>query len=532
MGGFIREAIEAMAGDREEEKRRGEGGRYLHVEVHVICIHHSVIEIVRINNTMASSNDLGSSSDQVNDDDEEGQFQLAFGEPYFTVSQYCRNEIQMIKNNDPNLTEFEVSSYLANSLSDLAWDLLGRYMANSDYLKLLDLACINLSDETTIVLFNSLVKSSSLDEILLCNNEIGMDGVRSMVPFLKNASALSKINLSGNRNIKTEGFEVLINALDGGPIVVLNLNCCNIGGDISVLGNCTLPHLCELRLEDNSVQNLGNISSLQNYTNLQKLYLESNKIGREGCIVISNLLQNEESRLEILDLDSNDIDDEGAEILAASLKHNNTLSSLYLRGNNIKEKGRLAFLKLLNDVSSIDSTFNSNHTLVEIIVPKLESDDLRTNKITGHLRSATTMNEEGFNVGRTKVIICQLNSDRRMELSRLQTVPYSYNSIFSDIDALVLPEVLALVGQSHGQTELYRMLIAVVPDLSSTVNRKVILQQKYAEMSAQMEAIRAKMVEINTELALIARKERNQSAVSGDSKMCGKKRERSANSSY
>ena len=196
------------------------------------------------------------------------------------------------------------------------------------------------------------------------------------------------------------------------------------------------------------------MSALENYTNLEHLYLMSCDIGREGCIVINNLLQKEDSSLYYVELESNDIDDEGAEILAASLKHNNTLVTLYLTGNNIKEKGCLAFLKLLNDVSSIGSTYNSNHTLVDLHLPSMP-------EISEGLQSAITINKESYqhSGGRFKVLTIQLNSDRRMDQCRIQGVPYSYSSIFSDIDALVLPEVLSLVGQTHGQNELYRMLI-------------------------------------------------------------------------
>ena len=466
------------------------------------------------------------SSDRINDEEE--QFTQAFGEHLTNISQQRRSEIQMIKNNDPNVTAFDVRRNLADCLSDLAWELLGRYIANNDYLEEVDLEGINLTDELMEILFNSLVKSSSLKVLLLFDNMVSMNGIRNMVPFLRNASTLSEINLSGNRNIKTEGFEVLINALDGGPIEELILNRCNIE-DISALEHCTLPHLRELHLINNHIQSMGGKSALNKFTNLKQLHLEDNNIGREGCIVICNLLQNEDSRLEILDLDSNDVCDEGAEILAASLKHNNSLTSLYLKGNNINEKGYLAFLKLLNDVSSIESTCNSNHTLKIISLPDYDHYTQTVREMRTHILSLLYKNRSSPNPGREKIIDTHLNSNKRMELSRLQGVPYSYSSIFSDIDAFVLPEVLALVGQSHGQTELYRMLIAVVPDLASTVNRKVILQQKYAEKTAQMEALRAEMIEINNELALIALKEGNQSAVSGDSKMCGKKRERSAN---
>ena len=58
-----------------------------------------------------------------------------------------------------------------------------------------------------------------------------------------------------------------------------------------------------------------------------------------------------------------EVDDEGAEILANSLKHNTTLSCMNLQNNRIDRRGLQALLKLLNDVSSVDSTYNSNHTL-------------------------------------------------------------------------------------------------------------------------------------------------------------------------
>ena len=184
----------------------------------------------------------------------------------------------------------------------------------------IDLTGIDLTDEQMAILFNSLVKSRSLIMVILNDNEIGMNGIRSMAPFLRNSTTISNINLSGNRNVKTEGFEVLINALDGGPIEGLNLDSCNIK-DISVLGNCTLSHLHELHLERNSLRNIGSISSLEQYTNLKQLHLEDNNIGREGCIVIGNLLEKEGSSLHYLDLDQNNIDDEGPRYLQP---HSNT----------------------------------------------------------------------------------------------------------------------------------------------------------------------------------------------------------------
>ena len=51
------------------------------------------------------------------------------------------------------------------------------------------------------------------------NNEFGIDGVRSMVPFLENAPHLEKLPMNGNNNVGTECFEMLISALNGSAII-------------------------------------------------------------------------------------------------------------------------------------------------------------------------------------------------------------------------------------------------------------------------------------------------------------------------
>lgn len=57
------------------------------------------------------------------------------------------------------------------------------------------------------------------------------------------------------------------------------------------------------------------------------------------------------------------IDDEGAELLASSLENNTKLRVLDLDENNITERGYIAILKIVVEVSSIENTYNSNNTL-------------------------------------------------------------------------------------------------------------------------------------------------------------------------
>ena len=122
---------------------------------------------------------------------------------------------------------------------------------------------------------------------LICN-EFGLNGIQSMVPFLKNSRSLTHLNIGNNENINTECFRLLVEALHGGSIEQLDLNDCEID-DITALEHCTLPHLRVLDLDNN---NIKNIPSLEKYTNLEQLWLGENNIGKEGCREIEKLLQN------------------------------------------------------------------------------------------------------------------------------------------------------------------------------------------------------------------------------------------------
>ena len=88
-----------------------------------------------------------------------------------------------------------------------------------------------------------------------------------------------------------------------------------------------------------------------------------------------------------------------------------------------------------------------------------------------------------MNVVGVMKIFSQLNSIIRAELAGLQGVS---QSLYSEIDPLHLPEVLALVCRYHGQGELYVALKSsiAVAGVISTVNRKQCLQQQRAHHEA------------------------------------------------
>ena len=473
-----------------------------------------------------------SSQNNNNIADAEARHEQAFGE-FVYMPEDLREKINAIKNNSQNVKRFQMIADDVDSLSDLAWQLLGRYIAKNTHLEVIRLTKCSLNDNHMRMLMQGLVRSESINEIDLSstlyansnlNNHLGVDGIRSMIPFLQNSPRLSVIDLNHNQRIGSEAFESLVSALDGGAIEELHLVGCRIE-DISALGNTTLPHLKTLSLINNNINLIGDISSC---TSLESLNLSGNLgVNYTRCRAIAHLLQNEESRLETLNLDRTGIDDEGVEILMASLKHNTTLRTLYLRvsENYITIRGYQAILKLLIDVSSIDNTYTSNHTVEELFLP--------TRLSSRHINFALSKNRHYHHAGKQKIIHYQFNHLNRTELATLQGItPPTHNSVYVQIDPVVLPDVLAMIGENCTHSDMYLALTATASDLTSLVNKPAVFRERIeknerkaaaltadcerkvaalkAECESKVAALTAKNLKMKEELELFQSNEQNQ----------------------
>jgi len=407
---------------------------------------------------------MSSSEEESNRELEDEQFYQAFGE-HTGIDEEVRGYVNKIRNNNHDVNKLVLRSDHTNEFTDLARRLLGRYIANNTHLEKLDLDESGLTDEQIIPLFSELTSSKSLDRLDLDDNAFGIQGVRSMLPLLQNSPHISNLYLSGNSNFNSECFEGLASALDGKSITLLYLLHNNIE-DISALDRYSLP-------------------------NLQKLCLNNNNIGREGCITLSNLLQKEDTSLKHLYLDDTGINDEGAEILAASLKHNAKLETLSLVDNNLTNEAYDTFLKLVVDISSIENTYSSNHILETCNLDRYD-DGNTYDEIQSLINNACKENKFSSTpdaAGRAKVIKYHLNSQNMMKLCEFQDIEYIPGSVFADIEPVLLPKILSLIGQKNGQSELYSALIQTAPDLLSYIDRKALIDRTMAKNTAQTNAL-------------------------------------------
>ena len=417
--------------------------------------------------------------------------------PDLSISNEGLDIIRRLRNNQPLRNRYNNEFSLGSSsldvitfrFTDLSWKLLGRYISNNIHLKTVRLDGCDLTDEIMTSLFGELTSSSSLERLQIGiyagrSNEFGMVGVRSMVPFLQNSPKLKNLCM-GNNNIDTECFETLISILHDKDITELGVPNCPYITDISALDN-TLP-------------------------NLQKLNLSCYNIGREGIRTISSLLQKEGSNLTHLFLQDAGIDDQGAEMIASSLKHNKKLEELHLENNNLERNGStyVAFLKILVDISSVANTYNSNHTLKVLRLDTGFDSVLRIANTVPNWNKPLAWIDKICNentisdlhiAGKAKVMSYQLDRGEREILCSIQGVECP-SIIFADVDdPLLLPKVLDLMTverdpnriRSHARYQLSELFVTIVhmaPDLMSYIDREAMIDSEVAKNMIEINAL-------------------------------------------
>jgi len=97
----------------------------------------------------------------------------------------------------------------------------------------------------------------------------------------------------------------------------------------------------------------------------------------------------------------------------------------------------------------------------------------------------------------------------------------AHNSLFAQIDPVVLPDVLSLVGRHCSQNDLYCALITTAPDLTSLVNKPVAIKEQIEKKNERIASLDAKFkrkVE-----ALAAKNERQKSVIAAEISELNKK---------
>jgi hypothetical protein len=360
-------------------------------------------------------------------------------------------------------------------MSNEDWEQLGRVIANSNRLKRLCLHTGVLNDERMIFLFRGLTRSSSIRGFNIekyWGRGYGLDGVRAMTPFLQNAN-LRFLNVSRNP-ITPEGFTLLLAGLRDSPVEEIRCDQCELDS-IEIDISC-FPK------------------------NMKTLHLGKNKLGRNSCRELAKILGPNSTLIELF-LYKNRIDDEGISHLVHALHSNKSLRTLNIHSNSkITRVGHMLLLKLVNDISSIKATMQSNHSIKHIWAV---FDSLLYKDIADQIKEVTNIfnsrhyYESAETIGKKKVIWYQLNSAKRAKMRRLQGLKeHIKTSPTASVGSLVLPEILEILSKHHGLVDFHEIFRARFTDLWVNIDKEAALQRKRFLICEELDTITVRKLEL------------------------------------
>jgi Ran GTPase-activating protein (RanGAP) involved in mRNA processing and transport len=262
--------------------------------------------------------------------------------------------------------------------------------------------------------------------LLLQENSLDDTTAHSLANALVNDTRLKVLSLSNNPNITTAGWQALFGALQSPHCILQRL------------------HLQENDLEDFDVSYLVN-SLASNHTSRCLDMYWNHQVTSLGWRTFSAILQNSSSSLQKIDLRQNIIDDDTLSSLAHSLMRNTKLKELLLDEHlgSITITGWDAISNVLCDKSSIDATFNSNHTLQYVVKHNYRSEE---SILPSDLITLLRLNREN-----TKII----------EAARRKTIEVHFSlQTFIDMDLKTLPYAVAWMAKDgYGSSLLYQFVL-------------------------------------------------------------------------
>ena len=309
-----------------------------------------------------------------------------------------------VEQNDGSLTKLTLSNSMCVGID---FDRLGRAIATNTKIIELDVSLqgitLNVTDKE---FYNGLKQNSSIHEVVIRDGFIMMEhGV---------GSEILRAYQENNNHIKRLSILNAVLANRGDEIITATLQCCT---------NLTTINLYSCNITADKL--LAMVEVMRGINSLEKLLLNSNRIGDAGCEALATLLEDPNSNVEQLQLFDNRIFNKGAIAIANSLTNNTKLKQLYFGRNPFDQIVEDVFVKILCNTASINETYSSNHKVEHISLPYEES---------GQLKSLLTLNKEGMNESRVairKILLHHPNIDMKPffkldggEEDNLKALPY------------------------------------------------------------------------------------------------------------
>ncbi|EJK72905.1 hypothetical protein THAOC_05518 [Thalassiosira oceanica] len=219
------------------------------------------------------------------------------------------------------------------------------YHANGKYLRV-EIIYIELPKSVLDILLPALEQSRIKDVYFENSHHAG-----DMADFAKKV-------LQANHFITEVGFGEIKFAREDVKAICGTIKSRNARGQF--IKTLTLENCLDDRIDTHTLKMI--LRTVSTSSAIVQLGLFQNRMSSREAAVIAEFLNSNPS-LTHLHLDDNRFNDADAAVLASPLSNNTQLANIWIgRNSDIKEIGRLAFLRAVFDVSSLSACAASNHT--------------------------------------------------------------------------------------------------------------------------------------------------------------------------
>ena len=286
--------------------------------------------------------------------------------------------------------------YLGNNQLQVRAIKLATALKTISSLKILDLQNNNIPEEVADELAAAIRANSSLEELWLGGNHLGSSLVM-IVDALKGITTLKKLSLGNNGNRSKELAPAIASIVTRNKLMErlsLNNSGLNDDGVIKIAESlCNRSKLRWISFQNNNItkKSAGMLSSvISNSKELKNLYLGNNQL-QVGAIKLATALKTISS-LKILDLQNDNILEEAADELAATIRANSSLEELWL-GDNHLGSSTLMIVNALKEITTLKKlSLGNNGNRSKELAPAIASVVTR-NK----LLETISLNNSGLN---------------------------------------------------------------------------------------------------------------------------------------
>jgi Ran GTPase-activating protein (RanGAP) involved in mRNA processing and transport len=247
-------------------------------------------------------------------------------------------------------------SNLALNTLNLGWNSIGRngMMHIALALKFSSLTELNLRDNligtrASIVLIAALPETS-INNLDVSNTKFSTESVMVLARVLPYTKL--KILSIGENHFETKGVYEIARALTQSNLTFLNMQNCNLGGGIKWIAEALRTGRTKLQVLNLDTNNINGedavyLSKTLHATSLKRLTLNDNLIGNQGLLELFHAMKGNQNLL-VFEAMENNIDDDGIENIVELWKNSEIyLNELNLNGNQITDRGANSILEMI-----------------------------------------------------------------------------------------------------------------------------------------------------------------------------------------